>query len=122
MLDEGQITSEEGFLACERQQLLAEQGGPLDLERLGQSFAFADAIFALLDRAGWSIHVRAPFGGQIDDEGTRGVLVIAAHRFADIPPLELCGRTRADCAVPLMVEADKYMRAIAAARARGEGS
>jgi hypothetical protein len=116
----GQITIEEAVLECEREQRLAEASGPTDPQRLGESFEFGYVILGLLEKAGWFVHVTVPLGGQIDGEGTRGVMVLAVHRFADVPPLEVCGRTVADCATPLMVEAGKYLPAIRNAQRRRE--
>jgi hypothetical protein len=128
----GQITIEEAVLECERDQRLAEASGPGELERIGDSFEFGYVILELLEKAGWFVHVTVPLGGQIDGDGTRGVMVLAVHRYADVPPLEVCGRTVADCAAPLMIEAGKYLRAIrnadgrrvaaAAAESRERGS
>jgi hypothetical protein len=118
----GQITIDDALFECERQQRLAEQEfvPTGDLERLGDSDAYGELIRRLLELQGWSIHVRAPFSGEIDDAGTHGVMVIAAHRYADVLPVQLLGRNLAACAPQLMVECGKYTRAIVAARDRLE--
>jgi hypothetical protein len=116
----GQITIDDAILECERDRRLAEQDGPIELERIGESFEFGYVILGLLGQQGWLVHVRAPFAGAIDGEGTRGIVVHAAHRYADVPDLMVEGRTVADCATPLMIECGKYTRAIVAARDRLE--
>lgn len=99
-------------------QMSIDDAAGSDLEQLGDLPEFGWVILELLDQNGWSVHVRAPFAGAIDDEGTPGVMILAAHRYADIPDLRIVGRTVADCAPQLMVEAGKYVPAIARARER----
>jgi hypothetical protein len=115
----GQITIDDAILECERNDRLAEvDGGETELEQLGESYAFGWIILELLEKAGWLVHVTAPFAGQLDGEGTRGVLVIARHPLLDGIELLVSGRTVADCATPLLMESGKYIRKIANARER----
>jgi hypothetical protein len=117
-----QITLDDAIADVERQQLL-EGAGDVDLgnlERLGESDGFGYVILDLLERAGWFVHVTVPFAGQIDNDGTRGVLVLARHPDLDGIEIAVTGRTVADCATPVMVEAGKYTRKLANARRRRE--
>jgi hypothetical protein len=114
----GQITIDDAIDDCERQAALSDHADGGDLERLGETTAYGYLILELLERNGWAVHVRAPFAGAIDGDGTPGVVILAAHRFAEIPDLKFTGRTVADCAPQLMIEAGKYVRVIANARAR----
>lgn len=123
MLDghEGQISIDEA-LEWERQQLLDEQerGSVDELERLGESEAYGHVILLLLNQAGWLVHVTRPFAGQLDGDGTSGIMVVAAHTEADVPDIRICGRRLADVAPQLLVETGKHIRAISAARDRRE--
>lgn len=110
-----QITIDDAALECERQQRLAAS---CDLERLGGSFEYGWVILELLVQVGWYVHVTTPFAGQVDGDGTRGVMVVARHPLLDGVDLRVTGRTVADCATPLMIEAGKYIRKIANAHAR----
>jgi hypothetical protein len=92
-----------------------------ELEQLGESDGFGWLILELLERAGWLVHVTTPFAGQLDGDGTRGILVVAAHPDVGLP-VEVQGRTVADCATPLLVETGKHVRAIANARARRQAA
>jgi hypothetical protein len=112
-----QITIDDAILECERDRRLAEQDGPIELERIGESFEFGWLILELLERAGWLVHVTFAFAGQLDGEGTRGILVIAAHPDVGLP-VEVTGRTVADCATPLLIETGKHARTIANAARR----
>lgn len=88
-----------------------------EIERLGESPEFGWRLLELLEQQGWLVHVTTPFAGAIDGEGTSGILVVCAH--PDVPggPIQVCGRSVADCAVPLMLEASRWIPHIAAARA-----
>ena len=69
-------------------------------------------IARLLDENGWSVFVWKPFAGE------PGIVVQAAHRYADVPPIKLSGSSLADCAPALLVQASKHLPAIAEARSR----
>ncbi|MFL5954776.1 MAG: hypothetical protein ACJ76I_11790 [Gaiellaceae bacterium] len=112
-----QLTTEEMLESSDREQLLAETTAGPDMERLGESDAYADVIFKLHEQAGWRIHFMTPFAGVIDDAGTVGVLMIAAHPDVGLP-IEITGRRCADCAMPLLLEAQKHVRTIANAGRR----
>lgn len=122
MLDghEGQISIDEA-LEWERQQLLdGQERGSDELERLCETEAYGHVILLLLNQAGWLVHVTRPFAGQLDGDGTSGIMVVAAHTEADVPDVRICGRTIADVAPQLLVETGKHIRAISAARDRRE--
>jgi hypothetical protein len=114
----GQITIDDAILESERANRVGDQDGPIELERLGESFEFGWLILELLENAGWLVHVTVPFAGQLDGKGTRGVMVVARHELLDGVDLRVTGRTVADCATPLLVESGKYIRLIASARER----
>lgn len=117
----GQITIDDAILEVERQQLLDEGEADLgNLERLGESDGFGWVVLGLLEKAGWRIHVTRPFAGQIDDKGTPGILAIARHPDLDGVELTALGRSAADVATPMMIEADKYTRKLVNARRRRE--
>jgi hypothetical protein len=115
-----QVTIEEMLESSDRERLLAETTAGPDMERL-ESDAYADVIFKLHEQAGWRIHFMTPFAGVIDDAGTAGVLMIAAHPDVGLP-IEITGRGRADCATPLLLEAQKHVRTIANAGRRREAA
>lgn len=91
---------------------------PEDLELLAETDAYGWVILELLEVNGWLVHVRAPFAGAIDEYGTPGVVVHAAHRFVDVPAITITGRSVAECAPQLLVEAGRHVRTIANARRR----
>jgi hypothetical protein len=118
----GQISIDDAIDECERESMLAETAAGGDLERLGESHAWGWTLISMLERQGWLIHVAAPFAGAIDGDGTPGIMVVAAHPDVVDYEIKLQGRTVADCATPLLIEAGKWTRTIANARRRREES
>lgn len=123
MLDvKGQITLEQAIDEVERQRGLdVADGAGHDIERLGEAPEYGWVILGLLEQNGWLVHITKPLGGQIDGEGTPGILVIARHRHLPLVEIKLDGRTVAECAPQLLVETGRYLRLIRNADRRERG-
>jgi hypothetical protein len=97
-------------------QTAAEDDPPDDLEQLGDSHAYGWTLLELLDQAGWHVHVTVPLAAQLDRDPEPGIMVRARHPLLDGVDLVMHGATVADCATPLMLQAGRQIRALAAAR------